>query len=194
MSHWSSKCPQWKAQHMVKRHKKMYPDYVYRPSNPKHMRSDRGNEKSMKGKNVENEEPVPVTENQTSGKSHSKVDRDESNAPKEPAKSVRTMALPSPLQPVEPKVNMDSVYPGDMIKPPPGFKGAGLGGLLLKLRNDFSPPRFRVNRTLEASTRGLESRDIAQADSDICFTTTPEGDTVRYGKEAWTNELSSGST
>ncbi|KAJ8089650.1 hypothetical protein PM082_014911 [Marasmius tenuissimus] len=96
------------------------------------------------------------------------------------------MALPSPLQPVEPKVNMNSVYPGNMIKLPPGFKGAGLGGLLLKLRNNFSPPRFRVNKTLEASTRGLESRDIAQADSDICFMTTPEGDTVQYKKEAWT--------
>ncbi|KAJ8089651.1 hypothetical protein PM082_014912 [Marasmius tenuissimus] len=82
-----------KAQHMAERHKKMYPDYVYRPSNPKHMRSDRGKEKSMKGKNMENKEPVPVTENQTSEKSHSKVGRDESNAPKEPVKSVRTMAV-----------------------------------------------------------------------------------------------------
>ncbi|KAK1222058.1 hypothetical protein PQX77_015123 [Marasmius sp. AFHP31] len=182
-----------KARREATKHKQMHPDYVYRPGDPKNTRKmNSGNGKSVKGKSVENEEneeSVPVTEKRLGESSHSKVDCDESNAPEEPTRSVLTTALPSPLQPVEPRMIMNFVQAGNMVKPPPGPKVAGQEVPILNLRNDFSPPKFRVNKTLEASTRGLESKDIAQASRDICFVTTPEGHTVRYGKEAWTGEL-----
>ena len=177
---WSKLTPQEKQVYVEKAriedegHKQMYPDYQYR-------RGVKVKGKVVTGKVNEALEPV-----RKAASSETKFPKGEYVIPEgfeDSAPSVRPTSLPPPLQPIEPRINMGSAHAGNMVYPQPSFMSAKDKIPALKVPDHLSP--IVEPKATPTATELKEFRTSNKGNVNIRVILTPEGDTVRFGKEVW---------